>query len=143
MRITSIIFFIVFSLRIATAGDGVEFLTGDYDMALEQALEQQKFVLLDFTASWCLPCKKMDLETFPDTSLGSFVNQHFVSFKVNTDHASGKALAKQFKVKAYPTILILDEKQRIVRRLVGFQSASKLLRELEPLSGLQPSNSDH
>jgi len=137
MKIIYTILILVFSNQMAFAGEGgVNFLTEDYDKAVVQAKQQRKFMLLDFTASWCFPCKKMDRETFPNSELGDFVNSQFVSFKVNVDFLWGMDIADAFKVKAYPTILVVDNQGRIVKRIIGYRTAEMLLQELRPLSGL-------
>ncbi|MCP4121832.1 MAG: thioredoxin family protein [Bacteroidetes bacterium] len=137
MKTIYTILIFAFSTQLAFAGEGgVNFLTEDYEKAVVQAKQEQKFMLLDFTASWCFPCKKMDRETFPDTELGDFVNSQFVSFKVNADFFWGMDIADEFKVKAYPTILVVDNLGRIVKRITGYRTAEMLLQELRPLSGL-------
>jgi thiol:disulfide interchange protein len=121
----------------AIAGDGVDFRTGDFDRVFRQAGEERKLMLLDFTASWCVPCKKMDREVFPDKALGKLVNEVFIPFKVDADYFWGMDIAKKYGVKAFPTILIVDNKGKEVKRIVGYRTADKLIDELQPLSEFQ------
>lgn len=132
--VLSIIF--VFVLGIGHAGDGVQFLDGKYDQALSKAVHEDKFVLLDFAASWCIPCKKMDREVFPDSSLGSFVNAKFIPFKVNADYFWGMDIAESYKVKAYPTLVVLDPKGQEIKRILGYHSAEALLEALESVPNI-------
>ena len=137
MRIFIALVVITFCVEFAFAGEGILFLKDNYELALDTADDQDKFLFLDFTASWCKPCKRMELETFSDRELGQFVNEHFVSFRVDCDYIWGRDLASDFNVKAYPTLLVIDHLGRVVKRITGFQTADILLRELEPLPGLQ------
>ena len=132
IRILTIFLALLLSVHYAQGGDGIAFMTGNYTIAEKKAKEEQKLLLLDFTASWCMPCKKMEKEIFPNDALGEFVNDHFVSFKVNADYFWGMDIAKDYKVKAYPTILIVDNNGKVVKRIVGFQTVDNLMAELAP-----------
>lgn len=119
------------------AHEGVLFRSGPLDALQAEAGRENKWLIVDFTASWCEPCQRMEAGTFPDAELGRYVNGRFVAGQVDTDLASGKAIAAQLGIKAYPTIIIFDERGREVRRITGYRSATGLLRELQPLENLQ------
>ncbi len=75
------------------------------DEALAMARSDNKPVMIDFYADWCAPCKKMDCETYTDEELGAFINEKFVSLKVNVDKSN---LENDYGVKYLPTILFLS-----------------------------------
>ena len=119
------------------AGDGITFQKASYNEVIEQAEEEEKFVLLDFTASWCKPCQLMKKETFTDADLGKYVNEHFVSTHVDVQKTEGRSLASKYGIRSIPTLIILDGKGRIVKTLIGYQTAEALLQELKPLATLK------
>ncbi len=75
---------------------------------LEIAKRENKPVFVDFYTTWCTPCKMMDEDVFTDRNLASFVNQNFVSYKVDCETEKGAPLATIFNVYNYPTLVFLD-----------------------------------
>lgn len=74
--------------------------------------EIEKQVVIDFTASWCPPCRFI-APVFAEMAK-KFTNVIF--FKIDVDEL--QAVAKEFKVEAMPTFVFLKEGE-IVDRVVG------------------------
>ncbi|AWV99312.1 thioredoxin family protein [Arcticibacterium luteifluviistationis] len=111
----------------------VEFYSGSYDNFLRTAKKQQKPILLDFWATWCGPCKKMDNETFKNSDLAAYVNGNFLIYRVDIDTEDGKRIAERFDVKVFPTLLVADYKGNEVTKLKGFYSPNYLAKTLDNL----------
>jgi thioredoxin 1 len=109
----------------------VNFYQGSYDNFLREAKKLKKPIMLDFWASWCGPCKKMEQETFTNVSLVSYLNANYMVYKVDIDSFDGMAIADRFAVDAYPTIVLLDAKNKYIGRYRGFFPADYLKNELE------------
>jgi thioredoxin len=79
--------------------------------------KENKKVLVDFYAEWCLPCKQLipKLESFEK----DFPNVEFV--KVNVDENMNYAM--ELGVRGVPTVIIYDG-ETIVSRSSGVQSDS-------------------
>jgi thioredoxin-like negative regulator of GroEL len=70
-----------------------------------------------FSASWCQPCKQLSalLETIQ-------TNAEIV--EVDIDENSDKA--RMFQVRGVPTMVVVDENEKELRRVVGIQPKAKL-----------------
>ncbi len=109
----------------------VNFAATDFSSHLNQAKQAGHPVFIDFYTSWCGPCRVMDRDVFTDSKLAAHLNGHFINLKINAEKGEGVALAKQFGVGAYPTLVFLDENGAERERIVGFTTANRLLKMAE------------
>jgi thioredoxin 1 len=98
--------------------------------ALDRAKRERKPIVLDFMASWCVPCKRMEKETFADPEVAKLLKQ-VVFLKVDTDEHPD--LAKHFSIEGLPDIRFLDSDGTEVRRLTDFQDAALFSETLNKL----------
>ena len=94
---------------------------------------KNKLVLVDFWASWCVPCRMMApvLNEVADELAG---NSHVG--KVNIEQF--QALAQKFQVRSIPT-LILFKNGKEIDRFVGIKSKDFLIKQINAaLKMLQP-----
>jgi thiol:disulfide interchange protein len=87
------------------------------DEALAAARDQKKVVMIDFGATWCGPCQKMDATTFQDPEVQKFIREHTIAIKVDVDE--NRHLANRYGVAGLPTILFLDSDGYELDRLTG------------------------
>ena len=114
------------------SAQGIKFVESNFKEALAQAEQEKKLLFMDCYTSWCGPCRLLANRVFPNDSIGQFFNKHFVSLKVDMEKGEGPALARQYGVKAYPTLLFIDPStQEIVSQVVGFRTVKALLEDAE------------
>ena len=94
----------------------------DLNKALLKAKQENKPVLVDFYANWCISCKEMEHSVFTaprvKTLLANFI---VLRADVTANDAVDKALEKKFKVIAPPTFLFFmpDGQELSGQRIVG------------------------
>jgi len=91
----------------------------DMDAIIKMAKEQDKLIFMDFYADWCLPCRIMDDEVFSDPEIQEYLNEHYISVKVEADKGEGYMLATRYLVEGYPTLLFLDNDGKELTRKLG------------------------
>jgi thiol-disulfide isomerase/thioredoxin len=105
------------------SGKRVEFFH-NYQESLKQAKEQDKLLFIDFETIWCGPCKTMDEYVYTaDRTVEAFRN--ILAIKVDGDE--NRELVKKFDIKAYPTMIILSSKGKILGKRVGYQSVEDIV----------------
>lgn len=85
---------------------------------------------LDFTASWCGPCKMMDRQVFNDEKVIATTHQYYLAKQIDIDDFEGIAIAQKYNINSIPTILIFDNHAKLLRRLEGFQYADMFVNQL-------------
>ncbi len=94
---------------------------------LERAEQENKLVFVDFYTTWCLPCRLMDEEVFPDKKLAKFLNENFISYKVDAEKGNGVNLAVVYQIQAYPTLLFMDANGSVLKKKVGAAFQTELM----------------
>lgn len=98
------------------------------DKARSIAKKQNKIVMIDFGADWCVPCKQMQATTFKDKEV-VLRAKDFVPVQLDADVES--AAARKFHVDAMPTAIFLDAKGKVLARSTGFQEKSDFLKLMD------------
>jgi len=100
----------------------------DLDRELSLAAAQNKAVMLDFYADWCISCKEMERYTFSDaTVINEMSKGVLLKADVTANDDIDKALLKRFRLIGPPSMIFWDKKGEELThmRLVGFMEADK------------------
>lgn len=96
----------------------------DMHAAMKRAKAEKKLIFMDLWTEWCPPCQYLQKTVFPSAE-GQAALSRFVPYsalvqkKDGTPVAEGTKLAQQFRLEAFPTMVILDADGKEIRRQVG------------------------
>lgn len=110
------------------SAEGIQWST-DLEGSLRAASVAQRPVLMEFTASWCVYCKRMEKTTFTDRQVVQRVQSSFVPVRIDADRH--KELVQKLEVRGLPAILIVSPDLRIIDRISGFQTPEALIQKLD------------
>ncbi|WP_111706462.1 thioredoxin family protein [Lutibacter citreus] len=122
-------------------------------MSFEEAItaqkESPKKIFMDAYTVWCGPCKMLDKNTFHNKDVAKYVNENYYAVKFNAEgnesinyqgnkfenpnfnqntkgRNSSHELSNHFSIRAYPTILFLDETGNLIAPLPGYKTPKQL-----------------
>ena len=126
--VAAAVFFIPRSVPAASAPQWLPYAEAEVARAGRPAV-------IDFSASWCLPCRELDEKTFPDPRVREALARRALFKADMTRSASPEVVALSYKyaILGVPTRVFLDAagRERPDVRLVGFESADDFLKRLE------------
>ena len=122
---------VIFSfISFLKADANVNWIT-DFESAQKLALSSNKLILVDFWASWCGPCRKMDSDAWSQKEVSEIV-RNFVPLKIDLD--SHKALALKYNVNSIPNVFLMDGNGKIIFESTGYMGKEEVIRVLEPFT---------
>ncbi|KAJ8773717.1 hypothetical protein K2173_006367 [Erythroxylum novogranatense] len=83
--------------------------TGEWKSIMEASKEKQQLLVIEFTATWCGPCKLME-QTLQEFA-AMYTNVDFI--KIDVDQLVG--VARQFKVMVMPTFALVKKGEEVAR----------------------------
>jgi len=124
-KITFLFAIIALSAQTSFAA-GINFQNLSLEEGLEKAKKENKIVFIDVFATWCGPCKYLSANVFVDDDLGAFMNEHFVSLKIDGEKGDGLQLMNDFNLDSYPTMLFLNPEMDLLKKIVGAVGADEI-----------------
>ncbi len=95
-------------------------LVPSLDSVLAKAKKNKTLVLLDFSASWCPACVRIETEIFQTPEFKAAI-QGFEFTKIDVDVFTNLPLSKKYRIKGIPTLMALDSDGNEIDRVIDFQ----------------------
>jgi thioredoxin:protein disulfide reductase len=114
----------------------------ELEVALAEARQQGKPVMLDFYADWCVACKELEAYTFSDANVHKALSGYqLLQIDVTANTDEDQALLKQYRLVGPPAILFWDAAGQPLsqRTVIGFQAPEIFLGTLSRLGNLKGS----
>jgi thioredoxin-related protein len=125
--IAAILFTVIGGAPQVSHANIVQWYPYDEGMALGKA--EGKKVYINFYAAWCQYCRRMDKKTFTDPAVVSYLNENFISIRVDVDRE--KDVASQYNVSPLPDSWFITETGEGIGNRPGYMSAEDLLPVLQ------------
>ena len=105
----------------------------ELDAQLSQAKKDQKLVLLDFYADWCISCKEMEINTFANPEVSKELKQFILlQADVTANSPDNQALLKRFGLYGPPGILFFNSnsEEQKDQRVIGYMPPQRFIERL-------------
>ena len=106
----------------------------ELDVQLSKAKQEQKLVMLDFYADWCISCKEMELNTFANPEVSKELKQLvLLQADVTANSPENQALLKRFGLFGPPGILFfnLASQEQADQRVIGYMPPERFIEHLK------------
>lgn len=106
----------------------------ELDAQLIKAKQEQKLVMLDFYADWCISCKEMELNTFANAEVSKELKQFvLLQADVTSNSSDNQALLKRFGLFGPPGILIFNQNSEGLKtqRVIGYMPPQRFVERLK------------
>lgn len=106
------------------------------EAAKKRAQVEKKVIFMDLWAEWCGPCQALKKNVFPTPQAQAALKkviplEVMVEKRDGTPMPEGQALAKQFRLRAYPSLFILDAQGNLLRSHIGYLDAKGLAKFIQ------------
>lgn len=95
-------------------------------------ISDNRGIIIDFYADWCIPCKELDALTFSDPRVIE-LSKEFTTLKADMTRSISpevESLRNRFNIVGVPTVLILDSAGNELKRITGFVNADEFYKIL-------------
>ncbi len=105
----------------------MNYFSGNFDLAIEEATKQNKPVFIYGYTDWCGYCKKMNKSTFQEKEVNEYMNANYINLSYDMEKGDGTYIAGKFGLKSYPAYVILNSKGELGGIRFGFMDVQKFL----------------
>lgn len=142
MKKTALLLLLIYAhtLLIAQNNTSIQWIKAkDFETVMNEAKKLNKIIFIDYYATWCQPCKKMDQQVFADPDVANFINERFISVKVQMDktnqddslvkswYPEADRMGSDYNISSVPTYLFFSPGGDLIGKFAGYQDSEKFL----------------
>lgn len=131
-NILTFLVFFLFIFQVQAQTREIKFSNLDIPSLIEIAKTSNKLIFIDVTATWCKPCKEMEITTFKDSAVSAFYNKSFICKKVYLDRDSiyNDSISQKIKnkTKGVPHFYFLDLNGNTIHVNGGLKTSIEFLK---------------
>jgi thiol:disulfide interchange protein len=105
----------------------LEHFGDDFAAARAEAARDRKPLLIYFTADWCTYCRQLEREVLDRPDFRAAAGQ-FVCVRVDAGRQTGRC--EEYRVRAYPTIVLTDPSGTAIDRIVGLSTPTAVVTQM-------------
>jgi len=100
-----------------------------------EAAKNDKFILLDFTADWCVACKEMELTTFKDENVQKELSEKWIIAKVDCtiNTPENTKTIEKYNIKGFPGFAVISPDGKIKGSFSGYHPPQQFLEKIKQL----------
>ena len=130
---------------------GITFETNlSWEQVKTKAKTESKYIFLDAYTTWCVPCKMMEKDVYPNDTIGLFMNEKYISVKVQMDSTGRdneqvkkwyddvRAIKKEYKIEGFPSFLFFNPDGTLIYKDIGYKNVPAFLKLIN--NALDPQN---
>lgn len=122
-NILALVSIFLLSSNLSTASNWLTSL----EEAKKMVIATDKLILVDFWASWCGPCNRMDFESWGQADVKLLMDD-YVPVRIDID--TNKSLAREYDVQGIPYVFILDGNGKIIYKQMSYKSKNDVMKLL-------------
>jgi thiol:disulfide interchange protein DsbD len=115
-------------IAVPSKGSVVAWQVNKEPEVLAKALREDKSILIDVYADWCVACKELDEKTYIVPEVAERL-KNFALLKLDFTRSSpwAEEMKRKYEITGMPTVIFLDPSGEEITRFTGFKSAGDFL----------------
>lgn len=110
-----------------------------WEKIILKAKAENKYILIDCFATWCGPCKAMEMNVYNREDVGTFANPRFISVKLQMDSTSNddkiiiqlrsfaRKISQDYNIISLPSFLIFSPDGIPVHKGIGYYEPKEFI----------------
>ncbi|MCO4294199.1 DUF255 domain-containing protein [Solitalea sp. MAHUQ-68] len=130
-----LLIFLLITLPFLGFSQQTNFIPGTWEAIVAKAKAENKPIFVDCYFEGCMPCKQMDLTVYTNKSVAEFLNEKFISYKIDVfKEADGKMFCKKYGLRGFPSFLFIAPNGKLIDQSSGFIGANRFANYLNEVN---------